>query len=132
MLRLHVPMLEMGNGFGVLQDPTLWITVGGKPRSGGMLIMDAGVLAVTGKVTLLVLGSLLLIVNVHDLDPPEVGVNLTVRFRQELALTVAGKGLLTSVKSLPREIFGTPPSPYTKPGSSEGDPLLSSTSNRRT
>jgi hypothetical protein len=44
-------------------------------------------------------GSSLVIVNVHDFGPEEVGVNLITRLRQESGLTVAGNGLLTKVKS---------------------------------
>ena len=77
----------------------LWITVGGKPKSGGTSIEGAGVFAVNVKVITGVSGSSLVIVNVHDFGPGEVGVNLITKPRQESGLTVAGNGLLINVKS---------------------------------
>src|SRR5262249_38234141 len=99
IVRLHVPVFEIGNGFSDWHGPMLWITVGGKLTSGGTSIEADGVLAVTVNITIGLVGSSLLIFKVHDLGPAEVGVKRITRLRHESGLTVAGKGLLMIVKS---------------------------------
>ena len=51
--------------------------------SRGTSIEAAGVLAVTVRLTTGLFGSSLVMVNVHDFGPGEVGVNLITRLRQE-------------------------------------------------
>ncbi len=98
ILRLQVPVFEIGKGLGVEQAPMLWITVGGKARSGGTSIKGVGVFAVTTSVVGL-LGSSLVITKSQDFSPIEVGVKRITKSRHESGLTVLGKGLLMRVKS---------------------------------
>jgi hypothetical protein len=84
MISGQLPSFEIGNGTCELQAATLWITVAGKPWAGGTSITpDGGVDAVSVNIRLGLLGSSLAIVRVHDLAPPEVGVNAIVRGRLE-------------------------------------------------
>src|SRR5271166_520718 len=75
------------------------MTVGGKVNPGGTSMLTAGVVAVSVSITLGLFGSSLVIVNVHDLGPTEVGVNAIVSGRLESGLRVAGNGLPSIVKS---------------------------------
>ena len=108
MLRLQVPVFEMGNGFGVEQAPILWMTVAGKARSGGTSIEAAGVFPVTTSVMVGLFGSSLVITKLQDFDPSEAGVKRITKFKHESWLTVAGNGLLTREKSVqPRTALAT-------------------------
>src|SRR3990172_7371268 len=76
------------------------MTVGGKGWSGGTSIVGAGVLPVTTRVTVGVSGSSLVMTRLQDFGPMDVGVKRMTRSTQESGLTVAGNGLLMSVKSV--------------------------------
>src|SRR5262245_61317265 len=74
----HSPVFETGKGKGVLQAPTDWITVGGKPRSGGTSMLGAGVFPVTVRSMTGRAGSLLTILRLQDFGPTDVGVKRIV------------------------------------------------------
>src|SRR5678816_157934 len=75
------------------------MTVAGKLWSGGTSIIGAGVLPVTVSDTVGVSGSSVVMTRVQDLGPMEAGVKRMTRSLHESWLTVAGGGLLMSVKS---------------------------------
>src|SRR5678815_604037 len=75
------------------------MTVAGKLWSGSTTIIGAGVLTVTVSDTEGVSGSSVVMTRVQDLGPMEVGVKRMTRSLHESWLTVAGNGLLMSVKS---------------------------------
>src|SRR5262249_20094713 len=97
----QVPVLETGNGSGVVHVPTLCTTVGGNPCALGTSIDAHGVVAVTVRLMVGVLGSSVGITRVHDLRTLHgvVGVYRMTRCLPEAWLTSAGKGLLINVKS---------------------------------
>src|SRR6058998_3186795 len=99
MVKSHWPTFEIGKGSSVLQGPALWMTSGGKPRSGGTSMTGQGTFAVTVKFVTGVSGSSLKIRRLHAFGPQEVGVRRMVRFRHESGLTTAGNGLLINANS---------------------------------
>src|SRR5579859_336956 len=75
------------------------MTSGAKPRLPGTSICGQGVLAVTVRLVIGVVGSPLIICRLQLFDPHDVGVNWITRLRHEPGPTTAGNGLLISVKS---------------------------------
>src|SRR5436190_13081526 len=95
----HVPVFEIGKGSSERHGPKLEMTVGGNAMSGGTSIAAQGELAVTIRVITGVSGSSVMISSLHCLRPHEVGVKRITKSTQESWLTIAGNGLLTSLKS---------------------------------
>src|SRR5262249_59303324 len=99
MVRLHWPLLEMGKGSKDLQSPTVWMTSGSNPRSGGTSMTGHSALATTVRLITGLSGSSLTIRSVQLLGPHALGVKRMTTSTQKSWLTAAGNGLLTSVKS---------------------------------